>query len=93
VAGGTLGPVRETVGMICQTCGTDYAAPASAGEPKATYEGLIMADDARTEARRRIAEVLHDHRRIAVASTVLRMVAAAMADEPNRVAVDPEEKP
>jgi len=24
-----------------------------------------MADDARTEARRRIAEVLHDHRRIA----------------------------
>lgn len=29
------GPVRETVGMICQTCGTDYATPASAGEPKA----------------------------------------------------------
>jgi hypothetical protein len=34
------GPVRETVGMICQTCGTDYATPASAGEPKATNQGV-----------------------------------------------------
>lgn len=29
------GPVRETVGMICQTCGTDYSAPAVAGAPEA----------------------------------------------------------
>lgn len=28
------GPVRSTVGMVCQTCGTDYATPASVdGEP------------------------------------------------------------
>lgn len=26
------GPIRQTVGMVCQTCGTDYAAEPSSSE-------------------------------------------------------------
>ena len=38
------GPSRETVGMVCQTCGTDYAAPV----------GVEITDEARKAAREAI---------------------------------------